>query len=60
MFICICAAVSESELHACIDDGARTLEDVGRDCAAGTGCGTCLNRVSEILERHVLARAVPA
>src|SRR3569623_2078736 len=37
MYVCICFAVRESELAEVIADGARTEEEVGDACAAGTG-----------------------
>jgi len=30
MYVCICAAVSDTELLEYIDDGARTVEEIGR------------------------------
>jgi bacterioferritin-associated ferredoxin len=49
MYVCICFAVHESELAEVIADGARTEEEVGDACAAGTGCGSCLDRICERL-----------
>lgn len=50
MFVCMCLAVTESEVHACIRDGARTVEALSKESLAGTGCGGCLERVEMILE----------
>jgi bacterioferritin-associated ferredoxin len=53
VFVCICARVRECELRAAIRGGARDEHAVGRVCGAGTNCGTCLDRVDEILaEEH--------
>ena len=41
MYVCICAGVPEVEVRTCIARGARTVEEVGDACAAGTGCGSC-------------------
>jgi bacterioferritin-associated ferredoxin len=49
MFVCICFAVPESELADVIAAGARTEEEVGDACGAGTGCGNCLDRICERL-----------
>ncbi|MGY1595070.1 bacterioferritin-associated ferredoxin [Geodermatophilus sp. SYSU D00708] len=49
MFVCICFAVSEAQLADVIADGARTEEEVGDACAAGTGCGSCLDRICDRL-----------
>lgn len=49
MFICICAAVTDTEIRSCIDAGARTAEEVGDACGAGTGCGGCVDQVDVFL-----------
>ena len=49
MYVCICAAVTDAELRTCIRSGARTVEDVGDACGAGTGCGTCHDRIDVFL-----------
>lgn len=49
MYVCICAAVTDTELRACIGAGARTLDDIEDACGAGTGCGTCLDHVNALL-----------
>ena len=49
MYVCICFAVSETELAHVIADGARTEEQVGDACAAGTGCGSCLDKICDRL-----------
>jgi bacterioferritin-associated ferredoxin len=45
VYACICHAVTERELASVISEGAATPEAVGRACGAGTGCGSCLDRV---------------
>jgi bacterioferritin-associated ferredoxin len=45
MYACICFAVSDDELDDAISAGARTEEEVGDACGAGTGCGSCLDRI---------------
>ena len=41
MYVCICAGVPDVEVRSCIARGARTVEEVGDACGAGTGCGSC-------------------
>lgn len=55
MYVCFCAAVTDTEVRACVRAGARTVEEVGDRCAAGTGCGSCLDHLDTIL-----AAVVPA
>jgi bacterioferritin-associated ferredoxin len=49
MIVCLCHPASERDIDAVIDDGARTVEDIGRKCGAGTGCGTCVGELRERL-----------
>ncbi len=50
MIVCLCYPASDRDIDAVIDEGARTVEDIGRKCGAGTGCGTCLGELRERLE----------
>ncbi|MCO1658481.1 (2Fe-2S)-binding protein [Pseudonocardia humida] len=49
MFVCICAAVPDTEIRSCVARGARTVEEVGDACGAGTGCGSCHDRIDTFL-----------
>ena len=49
MFACICHAVTCDEIHAAVDDGAVTVEEVGEITLAGTGCGTCQQRLETMI-----------
>ena len=50
MIVCLCYPASDRDIDAIIDEGARTVEDIGRKCGAGTGCGTCVGELRERLE----------
>jgi bacterioferritin-associated ferredoxin len=50
MYVCICARVRESEVRAVIRNGARCEEAVGAACSAGTACGTCLDRLCDLID----------
>ncbi len=49
MYVCSCAAVTESEIRRCVAAGARTVGEIGERCEAGTGCGSCLERIVALL-----------
>jgi bacterioferritin-associated ferredoxin len=49
MFVCICAAVPDTEIRSCIADGASTVDEVGDACGAGTGCGSCHDQIDIFL-----------
>jgi len=50
MYVCICHAVTECEVRSHIVMGARTEDEIGLRCQAGTGCGSCLDRICDLLE----------
>ncbi|MCB9570711.1 MAG: (2Fe-2S)-binding protein [Kofleriaceae bacterium] len=41
MIVCLCHPASDRDVDACIRQGARSVDDIGRMCGAGTGCGAC-------------------
>jgi bacterioferritin-associated ferredoxin len=41
MLVCHCAKICDRTIRACLDRGARSIDDVGRECGAGTVCGGC-------------------
>jgi bacterioferritin-associated ferredoxin len=45
MYVCICYAVTDEDLDTVIDGGAHTEDEIGDACGAGTGCGSCLDRI---------------
>ena len=49
MIVCLCHPTSDRDLEAVIDDGARTVEEIGRRCGAGTGCGACREELRDRL-----------
>jgi len=49
VYVCICYAVPDSEIRSCIAEGARSVEEVGEACGAGTGCGSCHDRIDVFL-----------
>ena len=60
MYACICHAVTEAEVADAMDAGASTEEEIGAACGAGTGCGSCLDRICAMLsDRYPLHGRAP-
>lgn len=57
MYVCVCAAVTDVQVRTCIKAGADTVEEIGERCEAGTGCGSCLNRLDALLDEHLVRPA---
>jgi bacterioferritin-associated ferredoxin len=49
MIVCLCKVVSDRQIQAAIDSGARSVEAVGASCRAGTGCGACHDSIEEMI-----------
>ena len=53
MYLCVCLAVSETDVQAAIEGGAMTREAVTRACGAGGDCGACRGMIETMIEDHV-------
>jgi bacterioferritin-associated ferredoxin len=52
VYVCICSRVRECEVRCAVRAGAHTEDAVAQACDAGTGCGTCLDRIGEIIDQE--------
>jgi bacterioferritin-associated ferredoxin len=57
VIVCLCHAASDRDIQSAIDDGARSIDDVGERCGAGTGCGACRESIGEMLVQIGLSAA---
>jgi bacterioferritin-associated ferredoxin len=51
--LCQCLLVTEHEVLATIRSGARTVDEVGQRCDAGTGCGSCRGGIELLIQQVV-------
>ena len=49
MYICLCNAITESDIRACAGTGAGSLRDLERCLGVGATCGKCRTTAKEIL-----------
>lgn len=49
MFVCLCRGVSDRAVQDVIDQGARTVAEVGAGCGAGTDCGSCHETIARMI-----------
>ncbi|MDE2070015.1 MAG: (2Fe-2S)-binding protein [Gammaproteobacteria bacterium] len=54
MFVCVCNAVTESQIRRAIDEGALTLADLRTRLAVASECGYCTVQVDEVLSKRLL------
>jgi bacterioferritin-associated ferredoxin len=51
MLVCHCRRVSDAQISSAVESGHVETRSVVRATAAGTGCGTCLTHLREVIER---------
>ena len=57
MYVCICNAVTESEIRAAADAGVHDLWGLQAELGVATNCGSCKESAAEILrEKRTAAR----
>jgi bacterioferritin-associated ferredoxin len=50
MYVCSCAAVSDSAVRRAVEAGAESVAEVIDECGAGGGCGSCWPALERLLE----------
>jgi bacterioferritin-associated ferredoxin len=50
MYVCLSLAISDRTIRRAIDEGARTLEDLGDSCGAGSVCAGCHAELRALLD----------
>jgi bacterioferritin-associated ferredoxin len=49
LLVCHCRKVCDRIIRECVDRGARSLEEIGRACQAGTACGGCIPTIDALI-----------
>ena len=49
MYVCICNAVTDTEIREAAKSGVKDLWDLQRNLGVAAGCGSCKEMASEIL-----------
>jgi bacterioferritin-associated ferredoxin len=64
MYVCVCNAVTDSDIRKAVDDGVRNLRQLSQMTGCSTTCGCCKDMAVEVLkqslaENRVTQRALP-
>ena len=54
MIICVCHAVSESEIEDCMRLGCSGVDELRDSLGVTSGCGRCHESVCQVVNAHVL------
>jgi bacterioferritin-associated ferredoxin len=52
MVVCFCAATKERDVERALEEGARSLCQIGDRCGAGRDCGLCHETLIAMLSRR--------
>lgn len=52
MIICSCHEVSQTQIVAAIGSGCTSVAALGRSLRCGTGCGSCIPELKQLLAQH--------
>ncbi|MDA1074375.1 MAG: (2Fe-2S)-binding protein [Proteobacteria bacterium] len=52
MYVCVCKAVTDSEIREAALNGAATIEDIAETLGAGTGCGCCREMTQHLIDQQ--------
>lgn len=52
MYVCICNAVTEKEIHEAVKSGCATIYDIIDRTDAGTHCGCCQEYIEEMISNE--------
>jgi len=60
MYVCLCNAVTDSDIAQAVSAGAHDLERVQNMTGASTGCGSCKNITKTLIDQYLTAKLVHA
>lgn len=52
MYICICKQVTDKQIKAAVDDGARSMSDLRNELGVASQCGQCNNCAKTLLKEY--------
>ncbi|HUM95920.1 MAG TPA: (2Fe-2S)-binding protein [Candidatus Competibacter sp.] len=55
MYLCVCKAISDQQIRQAVQEGDRTMGDLGIRFGIGIECGKCVDSVRELLESCLAA-----
>lgn len=61
MYVCICKAVTDSQVREAVDRGCCTMRDLRNELGVATQCGRCAVSCREVLDEALCedARRIP-
>jgi len=52
MYVCVCNAITEDDVHGCMASGCATAKAVKAACGFKPGCGMCTKRIYTMVSQY--------
>ncbi len=59
MYVCVCQAVTDRQIRAAVEQGARSMRDLRRELGVCSNCGKCGPCARDILAEAALIESDP-
>jgi bacterioferritin-associated ferredoxin len=56
MYVCLCNAVTDSDIRNAVDDGVRNLKQLRQATDCGATCGSCNDMALEVLQQAIMTK----
>jgi len=56
MYVCVCNAVTDSDIRNAVDDGVSSLKQLKRTTGCTSSCGCCREEATAVLQRALARR----
>jgi bacterioferritin-associated ferredoxin len=60
MYVCLCNSITDREIRAAADLGARSLDDLSSTLGVATCCRRCADCARGVLDQHLASTACAA
>jgi bacterioferritin-associated ferredoxin len=50
VYICVCHGITDTQIRSCVEDGARTLDDLSGELGVATQCGCCAESAAQVMQ----------
>ena len=52
MYVCMCKAVTDTDIKQALDGGAQSLSDIQQTLQVGMGCGRCQEEARSVINGY--------
>lgn len=58
MYVCVCKAITDKQIHKVINEGACSRRQVHQCTGAGSVCGKCCSHIKQILDESLAVQPI--